>query len=787
MDVGSFVEVVLPLAVPSLLYKLPQGIRAEVGKRVLVSLRGKARIGVILEVLSSLPPDLDPGRLKEVMEVEEGPPLLGPKEVSLMRWAAHHYLSPLGLALKCALPPTATARAQPRLRATEEAERLLREGRIGGVEREVLEALKGRSLTLKALLRRFPLEVLEGLQRGGLLRSEERPPWRRRGEPWVALVHLPSLEGFTPKERDLLTFLKEVEEAPLRELKRRRRGVKGTVERLVQRGVLRVFHRDLPFSFAFTEVAPSPRPHRLTPEQEVALSSIRRGLEGNGGAYLLHGVTGSGKTEVYLRAAEAALAAGKGALVLVPEISLTPQLFTRFRRRLGEEVALLHSAMTRQERYEQWRRIAAGEMRVVIGARSALFAPIRDLGLIVVDEEHDPSYKQSDGLRYNARDVALVRGRLEGATVVLGSATPSVETYYNASKGRISLLQLRRRVDDRPLPTVEVVDLKGQRGVLSGPLREALRETVSRGEQALLFLNRRGFAPVMTCRDCGEPLRCKYCSVTLTYHASSRNLLCHYCGFSLPVPQICPRCGGKRVFSFGFGTERVAEEVRRLLPRAQVARMDSDTVTTRRDYEALLRALAEGEIDVLVGTQMIVKGHDVPHITLVGVICADVALNLPDFRAPERTFQLLSQAAGRAGRGDREGRVIVQTLLPGHYAVLKASRHDFEGFFGQEIALRRELLYPPFCRLIQVRFTGADLRQVKARAHEVARALEGGDFQVLGPAPAPLFLLRGRWRWQLLLKGRSYTPMREALREVISRGERRGVRVEVDVDPLSMI
>lgn len=787
MDVGSFVEVVLPLAIPSLFYKLPPGTRAEVGKRVLVPLRGKARTGVIFEVLCCPPADLDPERLKEVIEVDEGPPLFGPKEVSLMRWAAHHYLSPVGLVLKCALPPAATAKPQPRLGATEEAKKLLQEGKIGGVEGEVLGTLKERPLTLKALLRRFPLEVLEGLQREGLLRWEETPPWRRGGEPWVVFGHPPSLQGFTPKERELLNFLKEVGEAPLRELRRRYKGAKGTVDRLVQKGVLKVCHRELPSEFVFTEVAPGPRPQRLTPEQETALSSIRRGLEESGGVYLLHGVTGSGKTEVYIRAAEAALAAGKGALILVPEISLTPQLFTRFRRRLGEEVALLHSAMARQERYGQWRKIAAGDMRVVIGARSALFAPIKDLGLIVVDEEHEPSYKQSDGLRYNARDMALVRGRLEGATVVLGSATPSVETYYNASRGRISLLRLRKRVDDRPLPTVEVVDLKGQKGVLSDPLKEALRETVSRGEQALLFLNRRGFAPVMTCRECGEPLRCNYCSVTLTYHASSQSLLCHYCGFSLPVPQICPRCGGKRISSVGFGTERVVEEVKRLLPRAQIARMDSDTVATRKDYEALLKALADGEIDVLVGTQMIVKGHDVPQITLVGVICADVALNLPDFRAPERTFQLLSQAAGRAGRGNREGRVIVQTFLPSHYAVLKASKHDFEGFFDQEIALRRELLYPPFCRLIQVRFIGADLRQVKVRAREVAQALEGGDFQVLGPAPAPLSLLRGRWRWQLLLKGRSYTAMREALREAIPRGERRGVRVEVDVDPLSMI
>ncbi len=775
-----FVEVGLPLAIPSLYYRVPlrlQG-KVEVGKGVVVGLRGRRRWGVVLSLSPTPPPGLAREDIKEVEGVEEGPPVVTPRGVELLRWAASHYLTALGLVVKAALPPGIASKRRTILKITPRGEEALR--RIGeGGQREVLQALKRRPLSLKTLEARFPPALLENLLREGLI----APKGPSGGEPFVELIHPPKGD-LSPEESRLVTFLEGRGEIPLRELKKRFKGVKKAVDRLSARGVLRIWERDLPLSLPLVEIGPSQPIRRLTPWQESALRHLRQGLREGGGAYLLFGVTGSGKTEVYLRAVEETLARGKGALILVPEISLTPQLFTRFRQRIRGEVALLHSAMTRRERYEQWRLVASGRVRVVIGARSALFAPVKNLGLIVVDEEHDPSYKQSEGFRYNARDLALVKGRLEGATVILGSATPSIESFHNAIKGKLSLLDLPKRVDDRPLPPVQVVDMKGQRGVLSGPLKDALKENFSRGGQAILFLNRRGFAPFLICRECGTPLRCRHCSVTLTYHASSESLRCHYCGYSLKAPQLCPNCGGRRLVGLGFGTERVAAEVSQLLPTARVVRMDSDTVSTRRDYERILRGLAEGEIDVLVGTQMVVKGHDFPRITLVGVVSADTALNLPDFRSAERTFQILDQAAGRAGRGEGEGRVVVQTLNPGHYAITTAARHDYRAFYRKEIAFRKELSYPPFCRLILVRLVGGNRETVKEASEVLARDLEGSDFEVLGPAPAPLEQIRGRWRWHLLLKGTKYTPMREALRGLPSFKK---VKVEVDVDPLSML
>lgn len=530
-----------------------------------------------------------------------------------------------------------------------------------------------------------------------------------------------------------------------------------------------------------SKVGEYPRPEVLTPWQERALDEISRG----DGPFLLYGVTGSGKTEVYLRAAEEALGKGKGVLILVPEIALTPQLYTRVKERLGGPVGLIHSGMTPSERGYEFERVVKGETRVVLGARSAIFSPLRDLGLIVVDEEHDPSYKQDEGgLRYNARDLALVRGRIEGAKVILGSGTPSVETFYNAWRGRYRLLRMPFRIGGRRPPRAEVVDMRGRRGVISPELLDALRECISAGGQAILFLNRRGYAPYVLCTECGEPLRCRYCSVSLTYHADREVLLCHYCGYHLRSPQVCPSCGSKDLRPLGFGTERVARELREVLPGARVERMDSDALSGKRDYERVLKGLEEGRVNVVVGTQMVVKGHDFPGIRLVGVVLADNVLNLPDFRAAERTFQLLSQAAGRTGRGSGGGRVIIQTYLPEHYAVRAAAKGDYPSFFEEEIRRRKELLYPPFCRLALLRFSGRDEGRVREVARGVARDLEGSGVMVLGPAQAPLARLHGRWRWQVLLKAPTYRPLREAIRSLPNP---KGVRVEWDVDPWDML
>jgi primosomal protein N' (replication factor Y) len=552
------------------------------------------------------------------------------------------------------------------------------------------------------------------------------------------------------------------------------------VEKAIREDLIVPFRRSKDeFSLDVIEVGEPEEIRDLNLWQKRALNRISQG-----GSFLLFGVTGSGKTAVYLQLIRMTLNAGKNVLVLVPEIGLTPQLYTRLKRVLDEPIALLHSGLSPSERWEELKLISMGKARVVLGVRSAVFSPLKDLGLIVVDEEHDSSYKAQDGpFRYNARDMALMRGKLEGATVVLGSATPSIESFYNAQKGKLTLVELPVRVRGS-LPEVEIVDLKEERGFLSSHLVEALKECLYSGGQALLFLNRRGYAPVLLCRDCGEVLKCRYCSVSLTYHASKGVLLCHYCGFSIKAPQVCSNCGGKRVFPMGFGTERVVEELKVLFPDKKIARMDSDSIRGRRQYELTLRALQEGEIDMLVGTQMVVKGHHFPRIKLVGVLLADLPLSLPDFRSAERTFQLLTQAAGRAGRGEGRGRVIIQTYLPDHYAIRTASSQDYRAFFKEEINRRKALKYPPFVRLALLRVWAKSEEEAKRATQELRKYLEAFPLEVLGPAPSPIEKLYGRWRWQILLKSPTSSALREALKDL---PRPRRVTLEVDVDPVSLL
>src|SRR3990170_1246639 len=525
---------------------------------------------------------------------------------------------------------------------------------------------------------------------------------------------------------------------------------------------------------------------KLTAEQQQAADLIGARLKQGGfETFLLYGVTGSGKTEVYLQAMEKARRANRRSLILIPEISLTPQLLDRLEARFPDRVGVLHSALTPAERCAPWWRILDGGIDVVIGARSAVFAPVPDLGLVVVDEEHDPSYKQEEGLRYHARDLAVVRGKLLGCPVILGSATPAVESFENCRQGRYRLLELTQRVERKPLPQVEAVDLRAENekkkdqakgegrawtlSVLSRDLEKALQSNFGRGGQSLIFLNRRGFANFLQCRLCGYVRRCPHCSVSLTLHLRAQTLYCHHCGFHEPTRATCPTCGNPSLAGMGFGTETVEQEISRLLPGARIARMDRDTTTQRGSHGRLLRSWEKGEIDVLVGTQMITKGHDVGGVTLVGVILADLSLNLPDFRAAERTFQLLAQVAGRAGRGREPGSVIIQTYAPDHYAIQYATTHNYKGFFDSEIEFRRTLRYPPFCRLIQLRLEGPSPEDTQAKARllgqelrqELDRDPRHEDLEILGPAPAPIEKLRNRYRWQILLKGEKSSHLLE--------------------------
>ena len=514
--------------------------------------------------------------------------------------------------------------------------------------------------------------------------------------------------------------------------------------------------------------------------------------------FLIYGVTGSGKTEIYLRAIEEVLKQGREAIVLVPEISLTPQLLSRFKDRFGENLCLLHSGLGRGERYDQWRRIWKGGVQIALGARSAIFAPFKNVGIIVVDEEHDPSYKQEEKLKYHARDLAVVRAKQNGTTLLLGSATPSLESFYNAERGKFHLLNLPERIERKPLPRVEVVDMRGEGGPLSEKVKVALQKNIGNREQSLLFLNRRGFANFILCPDCGLTFKCPNCSVTLTYHLRDRSLQCHYCDYQVPAPGDCPQCQGHRLRGMGIGTERLEQEIRLLFPEAQVSRMDRDTTSRRRSHQEILKGLESGKIDILVGTQMIVKGHDFPNVTFVGVVSADTSLHFPDFRSSERTFQLLTQVAGRAGRGRAFGEVVIQTYNPDHYSILKAKIHDFVGFYQEEIQFRKALDYPPFSRLINLRIIGNSERKTRAASEEMGRIgkflLKGGlgkGIEILGPSAAPFAKMRGKFRWQMLVKGKSPELLHQFARELSSRLEDeikgQGVNLDIDVDPVFIL
>lgn len=542
----------------------------------------------------------------------------------------------------------------------------------------------------------------------------------------------------------------------------------------------------------------------LTAEQDTALAAVNKSLAGKPDVFLLQGVTGSGKTEIYLRAIAETLKMGKSGLVLVPEIALTPQTAARFRTKFGDRVAVVHSGLGLGERYDQWRGIHEGRYDVVVGARSAVWAPLSNVGLIVVDEEHEPSYKQDRSPRYHAREVAMERARLAGASVVLGSATPSMESRYRADKGAYRLLKLTSRIEDRPMPEVEIVDMKtadreGRSGYLSSALATELRTAIGHGDKAILFLNRRGFANFIICRDCGNVIQCERCNVSLTYHSTGKTLVCHHCGFAEPVPAQCPECGSKGIGFFGAGTERIEEEIIEMFPETPVTRMDSDTTTGKDAHRKRLSGFKSQQGGILLGTQMIAKGLDFPEVTLVGIINADTALNIPDFRAGERTFQLMMQVGGRAGRGSRPGRVIVQTYNPDNYAIQAMEIGDFDAFYETEITLRDALDYPPFSELINIGFTSPDEGRVAETAEHAAVMLRNaqdngllpGVKELLGPAPAPISKVKNRYRWHIVLKTDGSAGVRDFLRKnygkISSAKWAAQDSLAYDVDPMSLL
>lgn len=741
----QYARVVVDVAAPGIgdryfHYKIPPDFISQIhkGTRVMVPFGSRKLLGFVMGFDSS--PEVD--KVKEISKVVDPFPLLTGELLDLARWISSLYISPLVEVLKAILP-NFYATTKPKeitvIKLAVERDEAL------SYQEKIKKRAPKQALVLDILLQRGEISLHDLLKASGA------------GRQSVKTLH----------EKNLLVLDKK-------------RIIRG------------------PFEQKLFGLSPKLKLNQKQSELfEVIKDKIENGLPGT---VLLHGVTGSGKTEIYLQAIEEVLNNGKEALVLVPEISLTPQMVKWFRGRFGPLVTVLHSRLSQGERYDQWCRIREGEIKIVIGPRSAVFAPFTNLGIIIIDEEHESTYKQEESPRYDARDAAKKRGLFYSCPVVLGSATPSVEAYYHAREGTDQLLSLKERVECRPLPPVEVVDLKeeinrGNRTLFSRTLYENMEIALGRKQQVILFLNRRGFATFLVCKECGFVLRCSNCSITLTYHASQDLLKCHYCHHEKRVPEECPGCGGSYIRFLGLGTQRVEKGVKDLFPRARILRMDMDATTHKGAHQDIFQAFKRGEADILIGTQMIAKGFDFPRVTLVGVILADTALNLPDFRSGERTFQLLTQVAGRTGRSSLGGKVIVQTFNPDHYSIKAAKNHDYETFFQKEISLREEFQYPPFTQMIRVVFSSLSEKILSQKAGEfkdmLERALKEQQADMLGPCPCPLSKVRGRYRWHLVIKSqdlqRIHGVSRWVWEEFYKVTGNKEVRITLDVNPITML
>ncbi len=794
-------EVALPVPVDRLFtYEFPPAVReyARAGCRVWAPFGKRKLTGVVLRVHNDAPEQ----EVREILRLLDREPVLDPELLNLGQWMAEYYCAPVGEVFKGMLPLSGELRRSKIYSLTEKGREAARQLAFEPAP-AILESLAERGRTAEYLAKRVPgaRTALRGLLQRGWVAAEEaqqeRDPLRTTAARLQTEFLRRPAEGLKLKkqERELLAFLElHPGRHNLAELGETVKKAGESARALARFELIKLEPESVTAPAEFVRPVPV-----LNTHQQEAFAAIRSALEANRfQPFLLQGVTGSGKTEVYLRAIEAALALGKNALLLVPEIALTPAMAGQFFHRFGDQVAILHSAFGDAERAEQWRRIRGGKARVAIGTRSGVFAPVQNLGLVIVDEEHDGSYKQQETPRYHGRDVALMRAKEAGAVAVLGSATPGVETRYNAEQGKYAMLRLPERIAQRPLPEVQIVDMRVEfletkrQAIFSRKLLEEISQRLGNGEQTMLLLNRRGFSSFMACRACGERLLCTNCSVVLTHHRRDRRMLCHYCGYAEKIPLECPKCGSDYIQFLGSGSERVEEELHQQLPAARIARLDRDSARGKGAFERILHAFREGQIDILVGTQMIAKGHDVPNVTLVGVVLADIGLSMPDFRAAERSFQLLTQAAGRAGRGDTPGRVVVQTLNPDHYAVRFAAQQDYEGFYRKEIEFRKWLRYPPFAALANVLVRAEKQEDVLRMASALGMMLNPPPpgLRVMGPAEAPMLRLKNEFRYQILLKAASRAVLREVVNQARAFAEKdkwSATALVIDVDPISLM
>ncbi|MBN2060946.1 MAG: primosomal protein N' [Deltaproteobacteria bacterium] len=794
-------------------YSIPESLlpRVKVGSRVLVPFRNQKVIGYVLDITRA---DTEM-ELRDIIDILDSEPLFHQGQVRFFQWMADYYFYPIGCLIQSALPSGLNAMPFKTGRITSKGLSALNSGPITNEERNLLKWIENNpGKRLRSPLHRFYL-----MENRGWIDIEER-----RGRKTATSLTRKFVRSCVPgamdeslkkkavssrarNEKEFLETVSANEHIPLNELRSRFSNCDYLVKKWLKAGLIEKFDMNIARDYSSETLLFSPDMPELTKQQKEVVNLLGRLLDkGSFDVCLLHGVTGSGKTEVYLRAVMRAFENGKQAILMVPEIALASYMEGIFRARLKDRYAIFHSGLSDGERYEKWIKAYRGETDLVIGARSALFAPLPDLGLIIVDEEYDYSFKQEENPRYQARDAAVFRARIENAVILLGAGTPSIQSYHNSSTGRYRLLSMPERIEKRPLPEMHIVDMKKvsesskKENIISPPLEEAIRDTLEKKKQTMLFLNRRGFSRVYLCRACGVPVKCRNCDLTLTLHLKKNRLSCHYCGFSIAPPSVCEKCGHGDMRAFGFGTERLETLLKTRFPDARIARMDRDSTQRKGQTYDILRNFSKGDIDILVGTQMITKGYDFPNVTLVGVIAADLSLDFPDFRAGERTFQLISQVAGRAGRGDMKGRVIIQTFNPDHYAITAALSNDYTAFFLKERDLRELLEYPPFSYLACLRFMGNSSRDTSMMAQRVGREMKamidgwpqkGKKINILGPVESPLSRLKGKYRWQILIKSKGTELLHYYLREVeklsVKSLKKSGVTMVIDVDPYQML
>jgi primosomal protein N' (replication factor Y) len=826
------------LAVPldmAFTYRVPAEAAPVVGGRVLVPFRQQRMTGIVIELHDRKPSVTT----KKIISVLDPAPVLDERLLRLGRWIADYYLAPIGEVFRTMLPLTAEFKRSIGYRLTDDGQMVLHLAGMSGSSarsRRTPEEQAAEFRVLDYLAARVPEENEPGVpdvspvlrdvgapaDGRGLIREETlrsathvtrallvgmvRKKWLVREDVsapqdatrTIKIAVLKTVEGkLNDNQRALIdTLAASGGRVPLETL-HSLEVPRSTLGTLVRRGIVELIEVSADFSVSHSKPRSAPFEFELNSAQKSALSRLQEGVAvGKFSGMLLHGITGSGKTAVYLAAMRGVLEAGRSAILLVPEIGLTPAVAADLHQIFGDEVAILHSALSDKERAEQWHRIKRGDARMVVGTRSAVFAPVADLALIIVDEEHDSSYKQEETPRYHARDVAVVRAKMSNAVVVLGSATPSLESYYNAKKNKYALVELPDRVEQRPLPEVEIIDMRlefqetGHEQVISRKLAAEIKDRIEKKEQVMVLLNRRGYSPVVLCRTCGKKLECQNCAIALTHHKREHKMVCHYCGYLAPVPKNCVHCGSEYVYFLGTGSEKLEELLHGMFPQARIARLDRDTVRGHEDFERTLNALNEGELDLLVGTQMIAKGHDIHGVTLVGVVGADVALGLPDFRAAERTFQLLTQVAGRAGRGQSPGKVILQTYFQDHYAVQYAAQHDFIGFYEKELQFRSWMHYPPYSALANVLVRSDNLDDALQWSGTLGNwfdATRHEGVRVLGPAAAPIMRLKRDYRYHFVLKSPSREKLNRTLRALLAHAALQKIprtQVIVDVDAL---